>query len=76
LGVITAETRVRLVSAWGSESRPIGGMDTLPRTPCQMSHFRRLARDQQRLAEVLKGFHLIAFTMLMWLQVLPVLKVI
>ena len=41
-----------------------------------MSRFRRLARDQQRLAEVLKGFHLLAFTMLMWKQVLPVLGVL
>ena len=41
-----------------------------------MSRFRRLARDQERLAEVLKGFHLIAFIMLMWKQVLPVLSVL
>ncbi len=41
-----------------------------------MSRFRRLARDQERLAEVLKGFHLIAFTMLMWKQALPVLSVL
>ena len=30
-----------------------------------LSRFRRLARDQERLAEVLVGFHLVAFTMLM-----------
>lgn len=41
-----------------------------------MSRFRRLARDQERLAEVLTGFHLLAFTMLMWKQVLPVLGVL
>ena len=41
-----------------------------------LSRFRRLARDQERLAEVLKGFHLIAFIMLMWRQVLPVLSVL
>jgi transposase len=41
-----------------------------------MSRFRRLARDQERLAEVLTGFHLIAFIMLMWKQVLPVLEVL
>jgi transposase len=41
-----------------------------------MSRFRRLARDQERLADVLKGFHLIACTMLMWKQVLPVLCVL
>lgn len=41
-----------------------------------MSRFRRLARDQERLADVLKGFHLIAFTMLMWKQVLPMLSVL
>jgi transposase len=41
-----------------------------------MSRFRRLARDQERLADVLKGFHLVAFTMIMWKQVLPVLSVI
>ncbi len=41
-----------------------------------MSRFRRLARDQERLAEVLKGFHLIACTMLMWKQVLPILSVL
>ena len=41
-----------------------------------MSRFRRLARDQERLAEVLKGFHLIAFTMLMWKQALPILNVL
>ena len=41
-----------------------------------MSRFRRLARDQERLAEVLKGFHLLAFTMLMWGQALPLLAVL
>jgi transposase len=41
-----------------------------------LSRFRRLARDQERLAEVLKGFHLVAFTMLMWQHVLPVLSVL
>ncbi len=41
-----------------------------------LSRFRRLARDQERLADVLKGFHLLAFTMLMWKQVLPVLSVL
>jgi hypothetical protein len=39
-----------------------------------MNRFRRLARDQERLAEVLKGVHLIAFTMLMWKQALPLLS--
>ena len=41
-----------------------------------LSRFRRPARDQERLAEVLEGVHLIAFTMLMWKQVLPVLGVL
>jgi transposase len=41
-----------------------------------MSRFRRLARDQERLADVLKGFHLIAFVMIMWKHVLPVLGVL
>jgi transposase len=41
-----------------------------------MSRFRRLARDQERLADVLKGFHLIAFVMIMWKQVLPILSVL
>ena len=41
-----------------------------------MSRFRRLARDQERLAEVLKGFHLVAFTMLMWKQAFAVLSVL
>ncbi len=41
-----------------------------------MSRFRRLARDQERLAAVLKGFHLLAFTMIMWNQALPVLSVL
>ncbi len=41
-----------------------------------MSRFRRLARDQERLADVLKGFHLVACTILMWKQVLPVLSVL
>ncbi|MGN6033121.1 MAG: IS5 family transposase [Thermomicrobiales bacterium] len=41
-----------------------------------MSRFRRLARDQERLAEVLKGFHLIAFTMIMWNHALPILTVL
>ena len=39
-----------------------------------MSCFRRLARDQERLAAVLRGFHLLAFTMLMWKRALPVLS--
>jgi transposase len=41
-----------------------------------LSRFRRLARDQERLAEVLKGFHLIAFLMLMWKHAAPVLSVL
>lgn len=41
-----------------------------------MSRFRRLARDHERLAEVLKGFHLVAFAMLMWSQALPLLGVL
>ena len=41
-----------------------------------LSRFRRLARDQERLADVLKGFHLIAFIMLMWKHVVPVLAVL
>lgn len=41
-----------------------------------LSRFRRLARDQERLADVLKGFHLVAFSMLMWKQVLPILGVL
>lgn len=41
-----------------------------------LSRFRRLARDQERLAAVLNGFHLVAFTMLMWKQVLPMLGVL
>ncbi len=41
-----------------------------------MSRFRRLARDQERLADVLKGFDLVAFTMLMWEQVLSILRVL
>jgi len=41
-----------------------------------MSRFRRLARDRERLADVLQGFHLIALTMLMWKQVLPILSVL
>jgi transposase len=41
-----------------------------------MSRFRRLARDQECLAEVLQGFHLIAFTMLMWKQALPIFSVL
>lgn len=39
-----------------------------------MSLFRRRARDQERLAEVLKGFHLVAFMILMWQQVLRMLS--
>lgn len=38
-----------------------------------MSRFRRLARDHERLATVLEGFHLIAFTMLLLKQAQPVL---
>jgi hypothetical protein len=41
-----------------------------------MSRFRRLARDHERLAEVLKGVHLVAFTMLTWTQALPLLEVL
>jgi transposase len=40
-----------------------------------MSRFRRLARDQERLAAVLNGLHLMAFTMLMWKQALPIIGV-
>jgi transposase len=41
-----------------------------------MSRFRRLARDHERLAEVLTGFHLVAFSMLMWSKALPILGVL
>ena len=41
-----------------------------------MSRFRRLARDHERLTDVLQGFHLIAFMMLMWKQVLPIVSVL
>jgi transposase len=41
-----------------------------------MSRFRPLARDQGRLAEVLKGFRLVAFAMLRWKQSLPILSVL
>ena len=41
-----------------------------------MSRFRRLARDQERLADVLKGFHLIAFIMLMAPHALAALSVL
>jgi hypothetical protein len=38
-----------------------------------LSRFRRLARDQERLAEVAKGFHLFASFIVMWKHALPVL---
>jgi transposase len=41
-----------------------------------MSRFRRLARDHERLAEMLNGFHLIAFATLMWQQALPILSLL
>lgn len=37
-----------------------------------MSRFRRLARDYERLAETLAGFHLIAFVMVMVRQYLSI----
>ena len=37
-----------------------------------LSRFRRLAHDQERLAEMVKVFHLIAVIMLVWKHVLPV----
>jgi transposase len=39
------------------------------------SRLRRLARDQERSAEVAKGLHPIAFVVLMWEHALPVLGV-
>jgi transposase len=41
-----------------------------------ISRFPRLVRDQERLAAVLKGLHLVAFAMLMWRQVLPIRSVL
>ena len=41
-----------------------------------MSRIRRLARDQERLAEVLKGFHWIAFIMLMAPHALAALSIL
>lgn len=41
-----------------------------------LSRFRRLARDQERLAEVLKGFPLVAFLMLMWKHAFAILSVL
>jgi hypothetical protein len=37
-----------------------------------MSRFRRLARDQEAVVEMRKGFPLVAFAMLMFQQVRPV----
>lgn len=41
-----------------------------------MSRFRRLARDQDRLADVLKGLHPIAFVMLMGPHALAALSIL
>lgn len=41
-----------------------------------LSRFRRFACDQERLADMLQGFHLLAFIMLMCKQVLPILIVL
>lgn len=38
--------------------------------------FQRRAQDQERSADVVKGLHVIAFTMLMGKQILPVLSVL
>ena len=43
------------------------------RNAAWLSRFQRLARDQERLAEMLAGFHLIAFVMLMVQQAQPML---
>jgi len=70
----------RAASAWAAVSPR--GFVLLPRRWVverdlgRMSRFRRLARDQERLAQVLRGFHLIAFSMLMWTHVLPILGVL
>ena len=52
------------------------GAESLERVFGGMSRFQRLARDQERLAEVLRGFHMIAFSMLMWTHLLPILGVL
>ena len=39
-----------------------------------MRDIQRLARDQERLAQVLRGFHLIAFRMRMWTHDRPILS--
>lgn len=41
-----------------------------------MSRFQCLAKDQERLTEAVKGVHLVACTMIMWKQDLPVLGVL
>lgn len=41
-----------------------------------MGRFRRLAHDQERLARVRKDLHLMALTMIMWKQALPMLGVL
>lgn len=40
-----------------------------------MARFRRLARDYERLAETLKGFHWLAFSILLLPKVLDGLRV-
>jgi transposase len=48
----------------------------IERDVCWLSRFRRLARGQDRLAEVLRSVHLLAFVMLMWKHAFPLLSVL
>lgn len=41
-----------------------------------MNRFRRSAHEQEFLTDVLKGFPLVAVTMLMWKRALPVLSLV
>ena len=41
-----------------------------------MARFRRLARDYERLATTLEGFHYVAFALLMLAKIMPVLAVL
>ncbi|MBW4571950.1 MAG: transposase [Tolypothrix carrinoi HA7290-LM1] len=57
---------VRTGGAWGYLPHDLPPWHTVyERSFAWMSKFRRLARDYERLAETLAGFHLIAFVMLM-----------
>lgn len=73
--------RTRSAWRWSSCPRPSAASCSCPAAPvverdfAWASCFRRLARDYERLPQVLAGLHVLAFACLMLRRLIPLLQV-